>query len=145
MLVGAFGQDGRPYLEGLIRFPRLDVQLKMWFLVDTGCDVTTLMPQASRAMRLPLHLLENPRSVVGAGGATECYPEPAMLAFYEAGRCIWGYEILVDVMPPSRQTAWLPSLLGRDILDRWSMTYTPLRKQLTFEVLEYDLATPVPM
>ena len=66
-----------------------------------------------------------------------------MLAFYEPRNRIWGYEIDIDVMAVGQNTVGLPSLLGRDILDSWRMTYAPLAQELTFEVLQADLSVPV--
>jgi hypothetical protein len=37
----------------------------------------------------------------------------------------------------------IPSLLGRDILDRWQMTYHKPNASLTFEVLSADYTIPL--
>ena len=121
----------------------MGVQARLWFLVDTGCDVTTLMPKDGNGMRLPYDRLRNAQTAIGVGGPTECCPEAAVLAFYEEGRQIRAYEVDVDVMRPDGQTAGLPSLLGRDILDCWRTIYAPLVAQLDFEVLKADATIPI--
>jgi hypothetical protein len=143
VLRGRFDNNGQPYVEGWIRFPRLGVQARLWFLVDTGCDVTTLMPKDGNGMGLPYDRLRNAQTTVGVGGPVECCPEAAVLAFYEDGRQIRGYALDVDVMRADGQIAGLPSLLGRDILDCWRMIYAPLAAQLDFEVLKADATIPI--
>ena len=45
MLKGSFDPtSGRPYIEGLLVIPALGVDEVVSFLVDTGSDVTCLMP-----------------------------------------------------------------------------------------------------
>ena len=105
MLRGRFDKNGQPYIEGWIQFPRLGVQARLWFLVDTGCDVTTLMSKDGNGMGLPYDRLRNAQTAIGVGGPTECCPEAAVLAFYEEGRQIRAYEVDVDVMRPDGRTA----------------------------------------
>ena len=81
--------------------------------MDTGCDVTTVMPKDGNGMGLPYDRLRNAQTAVGVGGPTECCPEAAVLAFYEEGRQIRAYEIDVDVMrPTARQRSYHPCSVG---------------------------------
>ncbi len=51
---------------------------------------------------------------------------------------MFAYQMEVGIIDDSHQARELPSLLGRDILDRWRMTYCPVDNLLSFEVLSAD-------
>ena len=143
MLRGRFGKEDRPYLEAGIQFPGLGVQARLWFLVDTGCDVTALMPQDGIAMGLPYNALRSVQPGRGVGGPVEGFREPGLVIFNEGGRHIQVYAIDVEALRADGPALGLPSLLGHDILDRWRMTYAPLASQLDFEVLQADATVPI--
>ena len=97
MIRGRFGDTtGRPYIEGRLIVPRLNLRSDVSFIVDTGADNSLLMP---------------------LDGSSICSPAP-------------------DIMN-------IPSLLGRDILDRWRMTYNPSKRYLAFKVLSADYTVPI--
>ena len=121
----------------------MGVQARLWILVDTGCEVTTLMPKDGYRMGLRYDLLRSPQTTVGDGGPIECCPEAALLAFHEDGSQIRVYELDIDVLRSDPTTSELPSLLGRDILDCWRMIYAPSMNQLEFEVLKSDATIPI--
>lgn len=47
---------------------------------------------------------------------------------------VYVYALDIEIAPPSPDALALPSLLGRDILDRWRMVYGPSYGILEFEV-----------
>ena len=53
------------------------------------------------------------------------------------------YFIDVAIAEPTDANQNLPSLLGRDVLVNWKMTYAPLLQSLEFEVLRSDYSAPV--
>jgi hypothetical protein len=49
------------------------------------------------------------------------------------------YRLPLLVADPSRvDVNLLPSILGRDILNRWDMAYRPSRGSLTFDIVTAD-------
>ena len=60
--------------------------------------------------------------------------------FSEGKKRLYGYEIELAIIAPDDGHALLdmPSLLGRDILDRWRMNYSPSTGDLLFHVVSYD-------
>ena len=94
-------------------------------------------------MNLPYSSLRNVQPGRGVGGPVECYREPALVIFNEDGRYIRGYNVETEILSAQGPTVGLPSLLGRDILDQWRMTYAPLADQLDFEVLQADATIPI--
>jgi hypothetical protein len=81
---------------------------------------------------------------VGVGGVCLNYIEPAVLIFSDPGRALYIYNISIAICPPAPDIMDLPSLLGRDILDRWRMTYSPSQDRVTFRVISADATIRVP-
>lgn len=61
-----------------------------------------------------------------------------MLSFIEPDRHVFLYRQDI-VIAPTNTGAWsLPSLLGRDILNRWNMSYRPVEHTLELDVVSAD-------
>ena len=139
MLRGRFGAtSGQPYFQGTISIPRLAVVSELSFVFDTGADGTTLMPRDAEAVGINYAALRHRFQSVGVGGTVTTYQEPAHLAFVSADRrTVYGYRFLLSIV--ASDDAWdVPSLLGRDIIDRWRVTYDRSRSELTGEVISCD-------
>jgi hypothetical protein len=76
---------------------------------------------------------------IGTSGITHDFAEPAVLAFSEPKRFLYVYSITLRIAPYDPEIIDLPSILGRDILDQWRMTYNPQKKRLLFEVILADV------
>ena len=140
MLAGRFeSTTGRPYLEGHVYLPRLQVRGSTSFLVDTGADTSFLHPADGIRLGLDYSQLQEPTESVGIGGIQQNYQEPALLSFEDPGVSLHVYAIDIGVTEANPDIVNLPSLLGRDLLDRWLMTYAPEKSLLTFDVLSADL------
>ena len=143
MLVGGFGKtSGRPYLEGRLLIPRLRINAGIWFCVDTGADSTTLMPRDGNKIGIDYSTLNKSDQSMGISGAIDSYKEDAIVVFSEQGLVIHGYDIALTVIKPDPKKTGLnrlPSLLGRDILNRWTMRYSPTTNRLTFKVITSDV------
>ena len=144
MLRGRFGNTtGRPYLEGRLSIPRLKLNADISFIVDTGADNSLLMPLDALRIGIDYSQLQGHQESVGIGGISVNYIEPALLAFREARRNLHVYSIDLEICAPSPEIMDVPSLLGRDILDRWRMNYNPSQNRLTFQVLSSDYTHPL--
>lgn len=143
MIEGRFGNtSGRPYVEGRVYFPRFDLSGDISFLVDTGADASLLNPSDVMRMGVDLDLLEGAAESVGLGGAIQCFVEPAWVIFTADDGTAYIYEVGLEIAPAQPDTLDLPSLLGREILDRWRMVYDPTVGELEFEVRSADLTIP---
>ena len=140
MLRGRFGNtSGRPYLEGRLFIPRLRLHADISFLVDSGSDVTVLHPLDGTQMGIEYKNLNAGGETTGIGGVSQNFAERAIVVFDEAERRIlWTYWIDLLIASPKRQIMDLPSVLGRDILDRWTWRYNPSKGELKFRVLSAD-------
>lgn len=144
MLVGRFGDTtGRPYIEGRLVFPRLNLQHNVSFLVDTGADRTVIMPTDAVTLGIDYSALSGNQAVGGIGGNLNMFPEQAAIIFSDPPEGLHLYLIDVLIAPDTPEHARTPSLVGRDILDRWSMTYRPDDETLEFDVISSDLKLPL--
>ncbi len=72
----------------------------------------------------------------GLGGVVTQFVEPASLVFQTVDN-IFVYRLDLVIARPM-DGPQLPSLLGRDILNRWHMTYRPFDNRLEFDVATAD-------
>ena len=138
MLRGRFGDSsGRPYIEGHVLLPRLGKKGNVSFIFDTGADTSLLMPLDGQRMGIDYGRFQNEETSLGIGGTSENYVESAYLAFV-GDKALYGYEIELRVCKPSQDLMTIPSLLGRDIIDRWRVTYDKSAWELLAEVISSD-------
>ena len=107
------------------------------FIFDTGADTSLLMPLDARRMGIDYAMFDNEASTLGIGGASENFVEPAYLAFV-GDEALYGYEIELHTCKPAHELMTVPSLLGRDIIDRWRVTYDKSASELLAEVISSD-------
>lgn len=147
MIVGRFGDTtGVVYVEGEIDFPRLNVRAALSFLVDTGADLTTIMPSDGElALGLDYSQLKGSFPTVGFGGNSNCFVESAIIAFTEPGVRVRFYLTEVLIARYNPDLLILPSVLGRDILSQWDIRVAPGRDPplLEIEVVTADLTVPL--
>ena len=138
MIRGIF-RGGRPFVRCRVGFPRLGLSADISFLVDTGAGLTCLHPHDADGMGIPYGLLESPAQVLGIGGASQYFREPAYLIFSnEAGEPFYGYRIDVRIAAPTATNMAVPSLLGWDLLGRWGIDCDRALDRLRFMVRSAD-------
>ncbi len=110
------------YVETTVRLTRLGVQDTVDFLIDTGADMTCLHPQDAARLGVSYDRIQPMGSVtsVGVGGPLEYYREEATLIFRDQDdtELLFYCHIHISLSPA---VAELPSLLGRDFLNRCSL------------------------
>ena len=140
MLRGSFGaHSGEPNIEGYLIVPALNVSGHVEFLVDTGADGTLVQPSdllALGADEAMLRRLQYKKPVNGIGGSLGVHIAKSSLLFL-ASSTLNVYSVEVGI-PHIDQVPPLPSLLGRDILQHWRMTYDPYQGRLSFVVRYAD-------
>lgn len=139
MIRGEFGPAGQPFIEGYLALPRFSIARNITFLVDTGAHATCIHPRNGTLAAIPFDRLENPVTSHGVGGPATYFRERAVLEFVDGNaREIRSYEVDVliakPVADPMHSINRLPSLLGRDIIDRWRMVYDRTEGVLEFTV-----------
>ena len=130
MIAGWFDTRERPTVRARLIIPRMGVDGRIDFLVDTGATLTSLHPDDGQRIGCPFDELRNARNMVGVGGSSQYFLEPAVVVLYgENSVRPLNVELLVSKpQPPSTSDPHpvvnrLPSLLGRDVLNRLRMDY----------------------
>ena len=130
MIRGRFDHQGRPYVQGWLILPRLNIQGDVEFLVDTGADSTIIHPLDGQKLGVPFGELQGEIVSVGIGGSHPYFPEDAILLFEDDVR-LRQYRCEVLIGKPSDILNRLPSLLGRSLLNHWRMVYDRTDNLLT--------------
>ena len=144
MLRGRFQPStGRPFIDGRIVVLRANLKGGVPFLIDTGADTSALMPADAQRLGIDYSTLTGERDAVGIGGVSRSYTEPVLIAFEDSDTSLYIYQIDIMIPAAAPELFRLPSLLGRDILNRWSMSYNPSRNRLGIRVVTADYTLPV--
>ncbi len=140
MLRGRFGESsGRPYFTARVYIPNFEVAGNVSFIFDTGADRSVLMPADAITLGVKYNLLTIPFQSFGIGGTVQTYLEQVRLAFLDDNeQRVYGYDIQMLIHPPTENAMRVPSLLGRDIIDRWRVTYDKSTRVLFAEVVSKD-------
>ena len=140
MLQGRFGNtSGRPYFEGRVTFPDLGLAANISFIFDTGADTSILMPIDGHRLGLDYCNLTSGENCLGIGGLSQQFVEPGMMAFTDPGSRVHVYFLDIRIAAPTADIASIPSLLGRDIIDNWAVTYDKQNDRLSANVIKSDM------
>lgn len=144
MIRGEFGPAGQPFVEGYLTLPRFGIARNITFLVDTGAYASCIHPRDGTLAGISFDQLENPVTSDSVGGPATYFRERAVLEFVDGdAREIRSYEVDVLIAKPAadpmHSITRLPSLLGRDIIDRWRMVYDRTEGVLEFTVRSADV------
>lgn len=136
MIRGNFDR-GRPQVECRLVIPRLSVNHRLMLLVDTGASATCLHPADAIRAGIPFERLGNRIDYLGIGGTSAYFREAANLLF-EDESYLRIYRLDLLIAAPTSNNRELPSLLGRDVLNRWRMDYNPTGDRLEWTVHDAD-------
>ena len=142
-LSGQFeGVTGAPYITVEVALPGLGTTRNIPFLLDTGADTTFLMAEDAIQMGIDFgNLTPSPRLGSGVGGYIRIYHADANITFADREN-LYVYRAELAIAEPGRHNRGLPSLLGRDILNRWRLRYDAPANALEAEVDSADLIVP---
>ena len=136
MIAGYFSAQGIPFVESRLSIPRLGIAGRVNFLVDTGATDTLLHPRDGSNLRIPFADLGNPTRRLGIGGTRTYYTESAVALFLDSSGEWQRFDVELRVSPPETDSDYLPSLLGRDVLNKVRMDYDFPERRLELEVTE---------
>lgn len=141
MIIGKFDElTGEPRIEASISLSGHRIGRGVSLLIDTGADTTTIMPDDSRLLGIDIGQMEGTNTIIGIGGTVDTAVRDTKLSFSEnRSGLIRHYFLPVDYIRHDQGIVGLPSILGRDILDRWRMNYDPVNGKLEFTVHSADL------
>ena len=116
MIKGSFDR-GRPVVECRLVIPRLSVNHRLMPLVDTGASAFCLHPADAIRAGIPFGEQGSRIGYLGIGGASAYFRESANLLF-EDDSYLQIYRLDLLIAAPKASNRDLPSLLGRDVLNR---------------------------
>ena len=73
------------------------------------------------------------------GGLSKQIWGPTILAFTGPGVCLYVYNLSIRIAANTPGIVNIPPLLGRDMTDRWALTYDKINAGLTAEVVQSDM------
>lgn len=139
MIAGRFDDWGRPILRTRLLIPRFRINETVNFLVDTGATETCLHPHAGQRIQIPFDELHNSHSTIGIGGSQPYYQEPAVVILTDSdGERRFPISLSIakpqPITPPDPDPIInrIPSLLGRDVLNRLRIDYHHPANRLHF-------------
>ena len=144
MIQGYFDPAGRPHVRAYIAVPGLQPTPEaITLLLDTGADKTFIQPADARALGITTRDLSPTGTIRGVGGIISYATAPAFIAFEERPwpwrktRLVY-FRTELGIAMPDRSNRNLPSLLGRDIIDRCRILYdkTQGKLQLTHRLAD---------
>ena len=138
MIIGDFDTRGRPRILGIIYIPRFAIRGQVSFLLDTGSDITTVGASDMSYLHIPRERLSVPTGIGGIGGAGYFSTEKAYVAFEDESDNTQFNVYEIDLYITHSETGSLPSLLGRDIINRWRIDYDPSISKLECTVRSDD-------
>ena len=122
MTDGYFTVSGFPYVRADLILPRLGIVATVDFLVDTGSVSTVLHSDDADDIGCPFDSLVLPTELEGVGGSVTYYRESALVKLGNESDLL-DFAVEISIAKPGATTDGLPSLLGRDVLNRMRMEY----------------------
>ena len=111
MIRGRYGGTSRrPYVEGRLLIPRLNLFGDISFLVDTGADNTLLMPVDAKRIGLDHGSLDSQTMVqsIGTGGKSRFFREAAVVSFLDVDSGFSTTRISEMLLPSWEETSYTP-------------------------------------
>ena len=138
MVHGHFNLDtGRPLFTANIEIPRLGCQSSINFLLDTGSDTTLLLPKGGSKLGVNYAQLDRVSQGTVIGGVADGFVETAWITF-TGEDTFYAYVIDMLILPPPYEQLDESALLGRNIIDRWRITYEKPSSLLEADVITAD-------
>jgi hypothetical protein len=101
------------------------------------------MPLDGIRLNIDYSTLTNARKCAGFGGSGTGFCERAVVAFTD-GIAIYLYEIDILIIKPKRSLLTIPSVIGRDVLNRLIIRYDYLNGIIEMQNHGADHIVPVP-
>ena len=122
-----FDERGRPFIQRSPYHTALGCGFsEIDFLLDTGADVTCIHPGDLRPLGIETRFVPAGSAIEasGIGGGGRYFEEIAVLQFEDETETRY-YAINLYIAEPNQEMEGLPSVLGRDVVNRWRMIYDP--------------------
>jgi hypothetical protein len=82
-------------------------------------------------------------SSIGIGGRARASVEPGLLSFLDGRRRLATFRVMLSIPASTRHNQKVPSLLGRDVLNRLRITYDWTARNILLRAIDADGFMPV--
>ncbi len=127
---GSWGEFDAPYLRGAFICHKLNLMRYIDLLIDTGASSTTILDNDALRLGIDYNKIEKlAEGTMGIGGSVDTYVIPDVMIAFRTMEGIhrekFGNVFVVRHMPRNREEEErikrIPSLLGRDFLNKYSL------------------------
>jgi hypothetical protein len=117
-------RNGSPFVRAIVRVPRLSARAQIDFLVDTGASHTLISPIDATKLGVTALSFAAVRAtpMSGVGGRSLQYAEPCLVDLVHVDGHTERIEPLLNFASPDTDADY-PSLLGRDLIGLYKLTY----------------------
>ena len=126
-----------PFIAVMMFFKELNLEAKLPLLIDTGASSTMILWRDVERLKINTTLLrKGDKEFTGLGGLTKAKPTLTTISFTsETGELLEEEaEVFVVSSPcPSLKLELLPSILGRNLLNKYNLTYSPRTDKVYIE------------
>lgn len=137
MIIGRFGDTTKsPFVEGLLALQNKRTNIS--FLLDTGAQRSVLMPADAVKLGIDRTVITKACQSTGVGGISNDFCCDAIITFRGNSTQLYSYKIEIIVASPTAFNLTIPSLLGRDVINRWRVNYDPALQSLECTVNTAD-------
>lgn len=135
-IIGRRGQGNLGYVRPVLMCPQLGINSPIRMVVDTGASRTVISERDALRLNIDYSTLTPEPDALGVGGLVKCYSAGQAALTFKVSRNSWHTERLDSLHflkcesddPIERLASLrLSSLLGIDILDRYSVRFTRTR------------------
>jgi len=125
-----------PFVTASILLKELDLKARLPLLVDTGASNMIILWRDVERLGIDVSKLKPEREFSGIGGLVEAKPILSMLIFRsESGQLVKeeAEAYVVTGACPHPRLRLLPSILGRDVINRYALNYRFETKETSLE------------
>jgi hypothetical protein len=138
LLNGRFGdRSGRPYIQAMLFIPRLDIQANVSFLIEKGTGSSVLAAGDGLRMGIDFGKLPATQKIVGFGDVPLTLHEERAIVIFRAEEALCCYAVSLLLTAPGPASD-VPSVLGREILEKWQVTIDQPNNSLMIRVRDAD-------
>lgn len=117
-----------PFAAASILLHPLNIKARLPLLLDTGASNTIILWGDLERLSADVSRMKPERKFSGLGGLIEAKPIPSIISFRTAEGGIVEEKVEVYIATgtcPHPRLKLLPSILGRDIINRYTLSYSP--------------------
>ena len=101
------------------------------------------MPLDAKRLKVDCTKLTVTDDSIGVGGKSIDFVTPAVLIIPDDQTTAHAYQLNLRIPQDKPDLQTVPSLLGRDVINRWRMIYHPSNNELTAQIISSDRQYPI--